>query len=858
MKVSKVKLVLFELVNNSIIKDIYNKDIISIDMNTDGFIGIIGDNGSGKSTIMNEMSPVALYGQYIEGLIGRKHLVYENNKYIFDLEYIFEPNGEKHSCKGYFKITDKDTGITEDCNPTGSFDGMNKLVEVYLGVNKNILQLFNLTHKNIFLVDMTTGERLEYIQNLLPSLKEMKKESANLNSKILVLNKVIKSNENKLSRMNTKEYISDSISDIDDTIKSLEKQLVEINKQKDQYDEILSKIRNNKSEIEFLELNMRKNTDIVGYMGSDSLSDVIGEDSSIKGTLELMENNMEYIGLEILDLEKKLNKIEVDLNQIQNRDNITIDFTDNEFEILEDMFMNISKEEIEKISTYDEQSLNFCLKYLEHMNVVSERYKVADIDIRYVIEMSDRISNDSSYFLKLMYHMRERILDLEKVKEDVVNSLVKMKVVTDILNKNNFVKQDICNSCVILKELNNISDDVDILVSKIDSTTKEINEIEIEMRETETAYNLAKSYLNERDKYDNIEYAIKMYIEDFEFIEYIRKPHMIDDAKSMINYMITTKRNYITYKRIKEINRLNKKIDESEVSYDSLKENQNFIVEELKRVYEKKKGYSTVIDNINKIIIKYGLDCNELYLPKRALRDNANNIKNEIKKKHSQILEYEAVIETLSIDSLISLNERLTKEKTYRDKLVSDLTLRDSLVSEIGKFTSLKMELDAVYLSVSVSLVRKVVKWFMVNLRDYSNKLLSERQLPYRIGKILITDKEFRIPVLNELTGREVKDISKLSSGEKALVGTSFVFASHNLLDIVYDTMNLDEVDALLADHNRRKYIENLMSLVDRERKQVIAISHNGNFSMYGDISLIAMRGAIKNNSNKLIYDAVV
>ena len=68
------------LVNNARLKDTTGEKEISLDFIGSNFIGLMGQNGSGKSTIIEEITPLPIYGRYVIGEVGSKTVVMNNGE----------------------------------------------------------------------------------------------------------------------------------------------------------------------------------------------------------------------------------------------------------------------------------------------------------------------------------------------------------------------------------------------------------------------------------------------------------------------------------------------------------------------------------------------------------------------------------------------------------------------------------------------------------------------------------------------------------------------------------------------------------------------------------------------------------
>lgn len=853
----KLSLFKFKLTNSQIIKDTMNLDEIELDLTNRSFIGIIGDNGCGKTTIINEMLPVPIYGNYIIGKIGKKELWYisRNKNKSYYLLFNFEPNGDKHSCKGYFHETDLKTGIVTDLNPNGSFDGMISLIEDKLGVNRNILNLYHITHKLVFIANMTTSERLGYLLNIIKGLVEIKATGGKINSKLLFLNKLIKANENKLSRLGSREYMQDSVSDINHTLKILNRDLDRARLEVVDNDKI-------KEEISVAEYNIRKGENNINTISNisiliskDSLKDYVNEDTSLKSLYDTIKNEIAFVVYDIENIEKKMAKLDSDILIRETENDVKIEYSNDEFDVLDRYFAKIDTSELTEIMCSDIDDLYTIIRYVNRLKLVSEKFRDSGLHLSDIMSVADRLLEDTSYNIKYTDMLAKGKAEIAKEIKELGNKIVQFDVITTLVNELDDSK---CSDCFIASKLKSMDTEHSIYVDKIKDLEDKYEEASQYMERYAQEHKYAEDYLTEKNTYNNIEYRIKMYVPDFDFDTYLLKPYLLDDAINMLNHRIKEHTDLQNYKKIKEIKKLSNSIADKNIeSIAKLREDKIVNTNKLDNLYKKKNELCQLEYDIDKLYSKYTADEVNKYLifkPKYELNKTIGDIRNGIENYKKAIIELNHKLKSLDPNYIKELESKIKIESDKRDKITADIILQDSLVKEIKNHSKLKEELDTLYDSLSSRLVKRVVRSFMHTLKVVTNNITAEIGMPYKVDEIIIDDKEFRITILNEITSVTTYDISRMSSGEISMIGMILSVASSFILDIPYDILTLDEADTLLSEENRKKFISTIMSLVTRENKQAIMISHNGNFGMYSEIALIGMRGAAQHNSNEYIF----
>lgn len=841
-------------------------DEVDIDLTSKSFIGLIGDNGSGKTTLSQFMIPVACYNVWIPKMIGKQELWYSNGVVEYQLLFNFEPvttkgdDTSKHSCKGYFIEVDIESGMETDLNPSGSYDAMNKLIEDKLGVNNKILSLFKLNGKKVFIAELTTSERLAFMQNILPGLGDNKKLATKLNDKLLVLNKTIKSNEIKLSRLNSEEFMKDTISDIDESIKRMEIEYNGIEIKREQHEKIVSDIAEYKMKIDICDSNIAKITKIFTLMNTELLNEFIDDDTSVNSLEVKLKNDLEFLQYDIENNEQQLDKIDAGITTLETKEKISLDYSKDEYINLSNYFSEYTNEELTHIMNRDLDEIYNVSQVMVRMSNVKEYFNGYDINVSEILDIAKNIIDDSYYIMKSKESRSKRMKEKHEELKSATANLVKNKAFKDLLKGFDPASTN-CTSCGLYNKVKNSSDDYDIFIDNINTLEKEIETIRRDMESEDLLFDLANTYITLYKAINNIEHTIKVYLKDFNIQKYLSKDGLINDAIDILASMKKDKIDLQSFKRMKELERIEKDMNSSDTeSIDDLKDRKNNIISTLSILYDKRKKVQEVQRYIQR---SYGVDGDQdsmkslLYKPKFELRILIGEFKDNKDKYISKLKELEATLTSFDPGYGDALKERIEKEKTYRDKVSADLVIRKNMIDEISKHSKIKEEMDVVYTSLSSSLVKKVVRNFMYNLKEYTNNWMSEISLPYKIVDINITDKEFTISVLNELTSTIVPDISMCSDGEKVLVGITLTFAAQNLINLPYNTISLDEVDAQLFPMNKKKFLTAVVNLVNRDGRQAIAISHGENFAMYpNDISLISLRGGDNGYANQYIFKA--
>ena len=202
---------------------------------------IIGKNGSGKSTIMNSISPFPDPNDMIrDKLEGRKIIEYldKNILYTIDIRYPVKSDGKRDTVKVFFYGT-LPNGEKVDYNSNGNVRSYKAELFSRFGMDPNYLALSQLSSDNKGIVSMTPTERKRFVSDVLENTetynniyKSLCKRSSifksmvnSITSKIDLIgdeNKLkteLQSSQNKLNNLKEeKELIKDKISGLRATI----------------------------------------------------------------------------------------------------------------------------------------------------------------------------------------------------------------------------------------------------------------------------------------------------------------------------------------------------------------------------------------------------------------------------------------------------------------------------------------------------------------------------------------------------------------------------------------------------------------------------------------------------------------
>lgn len=855
---SKLFLDYFEIQNNQRIFAAMGLTEFKLDGLADKrLVGIIGDNGSGKTTLLKEFQPIAIYN-YIENKIGRKIFIYKSsdNTVSYKFDFVFEPKGDNnHSCKIYVFKIDLITGITEELNSNGGYNsGIEKIGNI-LGYTSATEPLYYMSLKELFFTNKTFSERLVFVQKIINGLENLKQLSMNIADKNRHLNSVMKATAKKLEGLgdlvlyenqlkehearlleceNTLEELTTSIAKMNVTEESVIKMENSVNIFKKQLEDITSII------MSFY---------IKHYNGNKDFS-FLDLKNKIKYEIDNIEFNNKKLLEEILSIENLLANIKM-------RDKITVDYTESEYNSLERYFSDYTKEDLNKINTY---SIDEIYHVKNMINDITHTINKMRFDI---FDFNDILANDETSVMNINASLFIRARELKDERAQLNEMITKSNVVVE-LSKLVDVNKSGCRECRVVERIFELDSDNDILVSRINSITEELEQLKYKAEYNELLIEVSGIYRKARDFYVSHSELIRKYISDFNFEDVIMRGNT-DSLQFEIAQRSNEFNNNIRLMKIRESAKYEKVISEfqnndiqtKKEKLESMKATLDANNKYLSEIVAKKSEMSALLSSLD--VTKKGYDLMDyLNYTYTRLSSEVHGLKEQIGRMVGLLEEEKRKLELLKNQDITKMalkNEIVSKKdmiNSIRDK-VGSIRL---LSSDMDKYGVLAEELAIVHNVTSKKLFSKVIKAFMNGLRDRANNFLEASKLQYRVEQPIIDENEFKIPILKLETGIQANDISMMSSGEEATNGMVLSMSCQDMMDIPYTTVCIDEVDGPLSVKNRVEF----MSIIDRcsveDGKQIFCVSHGDNFSMIKDnLSLIVLKGEKAIEGVNILYD---
>lgn len=774
---------------------------------------IIGTNGSGKSSVLNQLKPnTPIKSDFDKKGIRTLELDYDTDKYILTSDF-------SHSNKAHSFIKNN-----EELNIGGGANIQQELIESYLKISPIIVKILSC---DIDICNMTPSKRKQLLLSLNPidiSLfveyhQKIKKE----------LNKI----KNNLSMLYTrKNKLKEQ--------KISYNELSELNNQRQRY-------QTEKSQCTNLIIKIQTILENIPKPGTN-------ENIEIKDVYDLIRSyvklNQNYSNIDSL-----INNLNIKLAQINesiDHENINIDKLITEIEEYQNHLKHTTQ--IEKIEIIDSTLIKTIsdlaeLKGIKNNTnldifILAKLYNIKEEIIQKIIdwinifreyEYKDILSKEKINSLRTKINQREAvvsslsneisILDIETTKLSERISQV------NIVNIPKDCKKQVCSLYQQYdSELNSTNKSYQLKTNERHTKSNEL----AKLRESLDKLN---AKLDNQEKLQLLLVKLNDILNDFPYLKQLLKPI---DLKNILS-----NEPFLLIKEIKEIfinieNLIKKEsleqnkddlIKELNVLKSSTKISSDFIRKKLEKdtieynqkfklITELTRNRSELESRLNKYL-KFLEISEKIHNTKTTLSSLIQDIEYDKSKEFYQIFLDEVITYANQIDTkLQSINHIIKSQEFIIERLKKEIlapikTLSKSKVGLLLLETALK-EISLEY-----------IKDFLDKIIELSNFFLS-RILTYSVVMKPIKQDEidFIFPiVINDV---HISDINNISSGQKDMVKLSFNLALLILLNKTMHPLFIDEIDKTLDEVHKLKLINLFTYLLDENIiSQLFLINHH-------------------------------
>jgi len=888
-----MKFLYLELKNYIGIYNGMNKDIIKIDFSKaqSNKIIIRGLNGSGKSTIMNSLSPLPESNEnFINNREASKKITLSHNKIIYNIKILHEitSNGDRKTTKAYIQKTLDDTMI--ELNPSGNITPYKEVLYNEFGLDSNFEALSRLSTDDRGIADKSPSERKKFVNSILSELESYNNIHKTISKRASIFKSMVNRLETKIDRIGNPEKLESSYKSIENRLAVMEQDKINLT----------SKLSNIMAEINILDPNgqIQSSFNVISQSLKSINNELKIKNEELKSIMinvdkkeftrnELIED-IKSLDHMILELKLKITNTETKINQsLLDREDYAkqLQYKSSKLNSLTNKYDY--EESITKLKSL-RKTLNEWNKILveigfnkDEVNLSKEEYLLgmdtlnqikdtvsafkASGDYKIINEVINNfiipnVKPNIDIIMNNIENINNKLLDIKDEINEQNRKIVLMSTLKDrpqlcTIDNCKFIKNAIAISHTKpVEELQRLEKVNASLITELDKNKYEKER----MIEILSAYNdlnniLRLLYANRNilnklphmESFLNKEVFLNRILNNDEFndidhlqkyVEYCDIFAMYNIYKSQVNKLSTDINIYKSNNSIikefnKDINSLKSKIDNIDNTSDTLRNNLLTLNDNMTNAQYK-------FDLYNKISIIL----NDIH----ELENNRNDQFNRYKDIENAINAINELHKSKEIfqSKLNDISRSIGPIKNDRDQIQFNLKQLEEYYVEYEEFKAKYNKIKEIkYHSSSTTGIQLIfIKLYMGNMINLANKLLSLLfDGEFYLEPFIINSKEFRIPCRGQ--GILNDDISSMSTGQISLISMvlSFVMLKQSSTD--YNILKLDEIDAGLDSMNRVLFLNLLdkqMELLDVE--QCIMISHNPELDINGcDMILLKM-----------------
>lgn len=844
---------------------------------------ILGENGSGKSSLINEITPLPLEhlgprnsSRIISGETGIKELDLRVDGFIlYKIKIVYSPT-KPTKCYIIKEIDGKEI----DLNPNGNVESYLDVLEHELHMNKNYTNVGFLcgNGKNKNFVGMKPTERNNYISEWMPEIAEFL-DAYKLSTKILTKLKRDIDNYNKqIGNMSSIDYelqlnyTNASLENLNKQLKEVEKQITELtayNSQLEKYHRdsqklndlkiaFLDRVHNiNKRKSEFYnkwsDIELPDTSNIQEFNNkkqyySDYLKEIISRLNSIEESMNILSDNIST-SKSMLSTDYRISNMDINMiyNNIDCNKKILSDIDKSINDICEKYKLGIDELKINALQISDINSI---------INIVDNRF----IQLNNLVGMD--IIKDMDHLDKSITEKTERLNNLNEIDKNLKDKLTLINneiykyehsnIDTQILMK----RPEFCinKKCGLVEELLkylNPKDNLKDLYKDSQDYQKQLIDNSVQIEEiTNTLKSYKDSmhiYMEINDfMYKNNEKIANLPTPISELL--VKEPSSIytriNEIKSIIQELtefstLVDKKDDIVksnddLENIKNLvftnNQLDAKIKEYSSKYDTLKQEKDKLTQD----YELFSKQLTVYENASDMIEEYN---NELTEINKEIKDcltikkylSQLNIVNYYYNSNQDYINITLSNKATKLKSeIIELNKKRDEMTTFYVSKRQVEKMRNDLQDQFNKINILNK-----IWSPKVGYPSWKIDSFLSNLTVKTNEDLTNMwgANNLKIKDFKIDASDFNIVVMKDDV--EIKDASLCSESETQTINTaiSFSIVESNIDNNGYDILRLDELDMSLDQERRQSFIEMIRDRIEEMGvNSCFIISHNNRF----------------------------
>lgn len=867
---------------------------------------ILGDNGSGKSTILGALSPLPddnkcfRYDREAQKVI---EIIDGENVYAMVYHHPIKYIGDKDGKPQYTRLTTKGY-VYKNCvnlTPTGNISDCRDIIFSLFNLDPSFMALSQLSSEDRGLVDKKPSERKRFVSSILNRLDTYNAIYKTLTKKASIFRSMANTLSRNIDSLGDEDTLNTTKASIESQLMALDKQrsanIREINVAdanigrldpngtiQHMYAQIQQTIDGLTRDLKPIKQNIDKNLMILGIEDISQVMDRYEADKKAKSDLgykssmydSKITESMNLRNGEVQNLDAKIERLAALNSEVTHKNiNELISQYKSKIEEIIGLFNSIGVASLD-VLTKDEYVIGLnTLKEIKGV-VDSFRDKFSDDIVKATLDES--IYNKA---IRSIPEIQKEIAELTVIKMQLEQKIAVsdslMKTMEALNKRPSECKIDSCSfikaALEAKKELEQ-SGEVQEELIRINSELHELSAC-IEYYDAIMA---CHSHLTSIYRYiDSFGLILKKLPNGFifsdkdEFIKRLLSHDSFEDIYAIIAYLDIANmiEQYHVYKKDLEVLLNERKLYKSK--FDLINQIQQDIDELTAKVDKMSSDIETWRNEKNRIDMMINdivsRESRFEILLSQVKEFNDINIKlasesTSLDKCEKEMSEISSFIRTISIlteenekinSNITSLNNKLDLIKHSLKSLEEYKKDRDLYLAKYDKVEKIKY-----YSSPTSGISTLFIDMYMYKIIDMANVLLANFfDGEFKLMKFVVDDNEFRIPCVG--SGIPNDDVSSMSRGQVCMISMIISFCMLFQSSSKYNILKLDEIDGGLDTTNRLQFLQVLDELIYKLGcEQVVMISHNTeiNYSMCDIIQLKTHNNEVATGGN-IIFSVV-
>ena len=795
---------------------------LELDFTGKDIIRLVGNNGTGKSTILNALSPFPdPPSEYMSTrpMDGGKKLYIRDENIMYEILYFYNGTSNVASIKKY-PVNHPD--LAEELVPSKNVSAAKEIIYSLFNLDSSFetLTLMNGYGKKS-LAYMRPAERKVFVTSLLNNLGTYNAMYKTLCKRSSIFKAMI--NDINAKIINT----GDSPDRLAAEISNLSKQIEDLNKKREDFIKRLGVI--DLSDEEIMENQQRKRQITDSYKRIDEIEKKMFTLSERWGDIAYQldyEANINKVRLDnfqedLFGLQRVILGIKGDVDKFEKERDMLM--THRQMLLDKKRFIEASSEFIEYNRFKDEYSGLNISDIKEFLLFFANKYPdLKDQDIKFML-------NDIDF--KLFITQFQRLLDVRtKLFDMKINVTTHMNLIID--DKYNYkqdsilsFKRDLYNEMMLHP---NKSDDIIKSLESIDLVVMNVNDIRRKDEIDYQMYTLLRDY-NFQGSYDNIMKILKIsFIHNFEY----NGKFNIEEASKFYDDVLlyNTYRQYIEKDEQYTKGQEGEKIRELQVELKNISECIQNTTDNIKNLNETIKIKKSVLEEDNVKLRSYN-QLKEIISNYDKLNQIMTQTERDLEVLKASYIDVSDCAyykeEVKKIDQLIKQSQDALYRYRYSLDLINEYMMelddfkgKHSYVETIKKHCSPSTGIQLIFIDLYMNQILKTANFILKSL--FGGEFI--------LQPFIINENEFRIPVQGD--GLLIDDISSMSASQIAMINMAVSFAILENTSSKYKIIRLDEIDSPLDSTNRAVYpqiVSTVMNILGSS--QCFLVSHNEEFS---------------------------